>query len=197
MPEHRDRDPAAWRWQQTHETAGMTPADIARFWQHVEKGSSCWNWKRSAGNQYGTFRIAGRTRMAHRVAYELTKGRIPKGRLLRHLCNHKACVNPDHLMPGNDSENARDHLLATRGPDYVAQQELEERRRHEERTAEMAADAEARRQEEEETRQELGRLQHTDPALFRSFVEALSRDCERGSYAARQLRQRMEDWGYL
>lgn len=36
-------------------------------------------------------------RGAHRVAYEIVKGPIPKGLQIDHLCRVPACINPNHL----------------------------------------------------------------------------------------------------
>lgn len=44
-------------------------------------------------------RGVARTCDAHRVSYEATRGRIPEGMQLDHLCRVPACVNPDHLDP--------------------------------------------------------------------------------------------------
>jgi len=46
-------------------------------------------------------------RRVHRVAYELTKGPIPKGLVLDHLCRVRSCVNPDHMEPVTIGENVR------------------------------------------------------------------------------------------
>lgn len=35
--------------------------------------------------------------MAHRVAYELTRGKVPTNMCLDHLCKNRLCVNPEHL----------------------------------------------------------------------------------------------------
>lgn len=70
----------------------------ARFWEKVEKTSTCWNWKASGSPiGYGQFRYAGRLEGAHRVAYELLRGPIPAGLEIDHLCRNRACVRPDHL----------------------------------------------------------------------------------------------------
>jgi hypothetical protein len=50
--------------------------------------------------------------LAHRVAFTLHHGREPDGQLLRHLCNHPACINPKHLKGGTDRENAADRIAA-------------------------------------------------------------------------------------
>lgn len=45
--------------------------------------------------------------MAHRVAYELRNGPIPEGQQVHHTCEHKWCVNPDHLsLTTLDGHNA-------------------------------------------------------------------------------------------
>lgn len=54
---------------------------------------------------YGSMKIDGTCRSAHRVAYELYKGPIRPGLTLDHLCRVRACVNPDHLEPVSLKEN--------------------------------------------------------------------------------------------
>lgn len=68
--------------------------------------SGCWLWQgaiTSAG--YGTTAVEGRTRGAHRVAYEAFVGPIPPGLQIDHLCRVRHCVNPDHLEPVTSLEN--------------------------------------------------------------------------------------------
>ena len=45
--------------------------------------------------------------MAHRVSYEMAKGKIPDGLQLDHLCRMTLCVNPSHLEPVTPKENIR------------------------------------------------------------------------------------------
>jgi len=76
-----------------------TQSDADRFWSKVRKTKSgCWLWK--AGrfpNGYGQFWLIPQSVAAHRYAWELTRGRPPKGLQLDHLCRVRRCVNPDHL----------------------------------------------------------------------------------------------------
>lgn len=53
-----------------------------------------------------------RSRGAHQVSYILFKGPIPKGLVVRHLCHHTYCVNPDHLEVGTNKQNRQDDLDA-------------------------------------------------------------------------------------
>lgn len=47
---------------------------------------------------------------AHRVAWELYRGPIPEGLVVRHKCSTRRCVNPEHLELGTHAENMRDKL---------------------------------------------------------------------------------------
>ena len=79
-----------------------------RFWSKAEKTDGCWLW--TAATQkggYGRFRLNGRLECAHRVSYELTKGDIPEGLQIDHLCRNASCVNPDHLEAVSQQENIK------------------------------------------------------------------------------------------
>lgn len=74
------------------------------LWAKVQKTATCWLWtgaKTDLG--YGRMSIGSvrngtkRHVYAHRLAYELFRGAIPKGLELDHLCRNPSCVNPTHL----------------------------------------------------------------------------------------------------
>jgi hypothetical protein len=86
-----------------------------RFWSHVNMGTSCWLWTgASTPAGYGAFgyRKGGReyTIGAHRMAWELTRGSIPKGKCICHHCDVGLCVNPSHLFVGTYLENEKDKM---------------------------------------------------------------------------------------
>lgn len=78
-----------------------------RFNKWVSKGEGCWPWTGDVDKAtgYGRFWFNGKTESAHRVAYELARGPIPKGLHIDHLCRNRICVKPDHLEPVTLVEN--------------------------------------------------------------------------------------------
>lgn len=78
----------------------MNGRDADRFWSYVDRTSECWLWLGGrTPNGYGKFWLNGGTALAHRVAYKTTKGPIPEGLHIDHLCRVPLCVRPDHLEP--------------------------------------------------------------------------------------------------
>jgi hypothetical protein len=82
----------------------------ARLWAAVDKlgPDDCWEWKGARNRSgYGFLHFRGKSQGAHRVAYELTHGKIPEGIELDHLCRNRLCCNPAHLEPISHDENMR------------------------------------------------------------------------------------------
>lgn len=72
----------------------------------------CWEWLGTKLRGYGRFHLSPaqheyKTSFAHRVAWELTNGKITDGLIVRHKCRGK-CVNPNHLELGTHWDNAKD-----------------------------------------------------------------------------------------
>jgi len=97
------------RWSQSLEE---------RFRSKTDKTTdNCWLWTGAKnGFGYGTIKIDGKTINAHRTALELEGIDIPSGMLVRHKCDIAACVNPDHLELGTQSDNMQDMYDRDRHP---------------------------------------------------------------------------------
>lgn len=83
------------------------------FWDRVDiRGADdCWPWTGYRQNRrrgYGAIGWQGRYVRSHRLAYELAKGPIPDGLVVRHSCDNEACCNPAHLLVGTQKDNMRD-----------------------------------------------------------------------------------------
>lgn len=86
-----------------------------RFYTHVEiplDDSACWLWIGPvAGNGYGQLQVNGQRTWAHRLSYELHRGPIPDGLMVRHVvCHTPLCVNWRHLDVGTAQDNMDDAL---------------------------------------------------------------------------------------
>ena len=52
-----------------------------------------------------------RSDLALRVAYRMTRGEIPIGKNVLHLCHRRCCVQPAHLYAGDAEDNSKDRKL--------------------------------------------------------------------------------------
>ena len=89
------------------------PEFLRAFYSLVapEPSCGCWLWAgrwRGSRTVYGLMSWDGAETLAHRVSYEIHKGPIPAGLIVRHTCDLGVCVNPDHLQTGTHKDNARD-----------------------------------------------------------------------------------------
>lgn len=87
----------------------------SRFAMRTKPGpNGCVDWTGAIGKAgYGQIKAFGYREGAHRVAWEMAYGPIPKDaekRWVLHSCDRKVCVNVAHLRLGDAKENMADAL---------------------------------------------------------------------------------------
>ena len=96
----------------------LTARDEERFWAKVEirRGvNACWPWlAHLSRDNYGRFGVGSKVYDAHVIGYRLQKGPIPKGQLVRHTCDNRACVRGKHLILGSNVQNTADKVARGR-----------------------------------------------------------------------------------
>lgn len=86
------------------------------FLAKVEQTDHCWLWRGSISpvTGYGRLQFMNKSLRAHRVAYELLVGPIPKGMEVCHNCDNPPCQRPDHFFLGTTADNLRDMTIKGR-----------------------------------------------------------------------------------
>lgn len=89
---------------------------VSNFWSKVNKENECWIWNGGLTKKgYGQFHSKKiEESRAHRVAWLIVYGPIPKGLHVCHKCDIRSCVNPDHLFLGTNQDNVNDKVAKNR-----------------------------------------------------------------------------------
>ena len=86
-----------------------------RFLRHVNKTKNCWLWTgQLSPNGYGILSATEWGNSAHRISWNIFKGKIDGELLVLHKCDVKTCVNPDHLFLGTHKDNSNDKVAKNR-----------------------------------------------------------------------------------
>lgn len=75
-------------------------------------GNGCWNCTSHHQTKliYPRVKIDGKQVRINRYHYQKYNGDIPVGMVVRHTCDNKRCINPEHLIIGTDKDNAMDAM---------------------------------------------------------------------------------------
>lgn len=91
-------------------TFGMSVEDAFRYYvPEIPATDDCIEWPGNRNDKnYGHFKSGGVTRFAHRESYRMHVGAVADDQVVRHTCDHPACVNPRHLLLGTKRDNRLD-----------------------------------------------------------------------------------------
>lgn len=87
--------------------------------EKVIKKEGCWDWD-GYFDKNGYAQINGHNGKrfvpvkAHRISYEIHKGKIENKMLVLHRCDNPRCTNPEHLWLGTHKDNTQDMLNKNR-----------------------------------------------------------------------------------
>jgi hypothetical protein len=82
---------------------------MATFLSKMRGKRGCWIYPGTIDTGgYKSVKHNGKKIGAHRVAYMVGAGKIPKGKYVCHHCDTPACVRPSHLFVGSAKDNYLD-----------------------------------------------------------------------------------------
>jgi hypothetical protein len=78
----------------------------ARWWRDAAQDHGCWLWQGTTNDKgYGTIWNGHGNVMAYVYGWVMTRGELPEGFELDHVCRNPRCVKPTHMEPVTSSVN--------------------------------------------------------------------------------------------
>lgn len=76
----------------------------------IESENGCFICTSHKPKTRGYFRVMHNWKsiLLHRLVYEECFGEIPEGLIVRHKCDNRKCINPEHLEIGTHKDNSSD-----------------------------------------------------------------------------------------
>lgn len=98
------------RWSNHGDPLGGGPraysTEEEAFAARTEWQGDCLIWTGSRlSDGYGNLRVLGKVTLAHRYAWAKTRGEVPNGLVIDHMCHNKACCNINHLRAITQQQN--------------------------------------------------------------------------------------------
>lgn len=81
---------------------------MAKTERRADSDCVIWTGCKGSHGRYGSVGFRGDSWLAHRLAFILFVGPIPKGFNICHRCDNGLCVNPAHLFLGTQLDNVLD-----------------------------------------------------------------------------------------
>ena len=79
--------------------------------------TGCVEWTGAKNDHgYGQIVINYEKKYVHRLAYELFNGPVSKNSFIMHRCDNPCCLNPRHLLLGDQDANMKDAASKKRMP---------------------------------------------------------------------------------
>lgn len=86
-----------------------------RLEARIVRGPDCWGWTGALDDEgYAVLSLWARPARAARAMLALIYGPLPPGMVVRHKCDNRVCVNPDHLTVGSQADNIADKVARDR-----------------------------------------------------------------------------------
>lgn len=98
------------RASNTNMNNDRTRKTLRLFLAKLKFSDKCWEWSAQIDNKgYGKFNSTPlKEQRAHRASYKLFNGDVDDGKVIRHRCDNRSCVNPFHLEIGTHVDNVSD-----------------------------------------------------------------------------------------
>jgi hypothetical protein len=96
---------------------------VRNWLQHTEVEGDCLVWTRCFNSDgYPRAGVAGNVNLkVHREVFFSVNGYYPP--VVRHTCDNRRCINPDHLIGGTNLDNIQDRHTRGRDHNHVTEEE--------------------------------------------------------------------------
>lgn len=110
---HPQNDPTTIKQEKARKSRRLTL--VERFDQvPIRAENGCLIWPLQPSQDCGRVRVNGKKLRAYQFAFRRAHGPVPSGKVIRHTCDNRRCVNPEHLVLGTQADNIRDMYLPGR-----------------------------------------------------------------------------------